>query len=364
MPLIYTQGVGAGTVDDTDIALADGKVLIGGATNLAAAQTLSGALSITRTGVATLAAASTIATSLTVPLVIGGTGTTDTLTLRTTSNAGGTTGADIVFQSGNNGATELARMTNAGQLLVGTATANTFSTKGLTLSQGAADNEILSLKSSDVAHGMTTLTETDTYCVMQKASAADGGIALFGYTDASIGVGLVAEVTTNLTGAKTTSSSGAILLISHKKNGTSSGSNDADSNLVCIRDSGTTRFVFDSDGSGHSDVEWTTYDEHDDLLALDQFQVVAAGTTPRLTPEKYGGNALEYGREKFEQMGIVGRDSWHRERGRLRSMVNWQKLAMLHHGAVLQLTERVLAAEARVKQLEAGYASRPRLREG
>jgi len=46
------------------------------------------------------------------PVVIGGTGTTSTLTLQPTSGVG-TTGADIIFKVGNNGATEAGRVLNA-----------------------------------------------------------------------------------------------------------------------------------------------------------------------------------------------------------------------------------------------------------
>ena len=60
-------------------------------------------------------------TSLTTPLVIGGATTTSTLRLRSTSGVG-TTGADIIFQTGNNGATEAMRILNSGNLGVGTAT--------------------------------------------------------------------------------------------------------------------------------------------------------------------------------------------------------------------------------------------------
>lgn len=67
-----------------------------------------------------LAGAPTITTSVTVPIVIGGTGTTSTLILRSTSG-NGTTGADIIFQTGNNGATEAMRILNSGDLGVGIA---------------------------------------------------------------------------------------------------------------------------------------------------------------------------------------------------------------------------------------------------
>lgn len=56
-------------------------------------------------------ASPTLTTSLTSPLIIGGTGTTSTLILRPTSGVGAT-GADIIFQVGNNGADEVMRILN------------------------------------------------------------------------------------------------------------------------------------------------------------------------------------------------------------------------------------------------------------
>ena len=74
--------------------------------------------------------------------------------------------------------TERLRLT-AGMLLVGD-TANANMTVGLTLNQGANDNQILALKSSDVATGITTGTlvqdvETDDYYVAGKLDGATGG---------------------------------------------------------------------------------------------------------------------------------------------------------------------------------------------
>lgn len=81
--------------------------------NLAAAvtdETGSGSLVF---GTSPTLATPTITTSATCPLIIGGTGTTSTLTLRATSGAG-TTGATIDFETGNNGATKAMTITNAG----------------------------------------------------------------------------------------------------------------------------------------------------------------------------------------------------------------------------------------------------------
>ena len=58
-------------------------------------------------------------TSVKSPLLIGGTGTTSSLTYKTTTGVG-TTGADHIFQVGNNGATEAMRILNSGNVGIGT----------------------------------------------------------------------------------------------------------------------------------------------------------------------------------------------------------------------------------------------------
>lgn len=65
------------------------------------------------------AATGIFTTSITNPLLIGGTTTTSPLTLRSTSGVG-TTGADIIFQTGTNGATEAMRILNNGNVGIGT----------------------------------------------------------------------------------------------------------------------------------------------------------------------------------------------------------------------------------------------------
>lgn len=72
----------------------------------------------TGTGALVFGTSPTFTTNITTPLVIGGTGTTSTLTLQPTSGVG-TTGADIIIKNGNNGATEFGRFTNSGELIIG-----------------------------------------------------------------------------------------------------------------------------------------------------------------------------------------------------------------------------------------------------
>ena len=73
----------------------------------------------TGTGVLVFGTAPTFTTSITCPLEIGGTAAGSTLTFRATSGVGAGSEA-IIFQGGNNGATEWARL-QAGLLLVGLA---------------------------------------------------------------------------------------------------------------------------------------------------------------------------------------------------------------------------------------------------
>lgn len=69
----------------------------------------------TGSGVAVFGTTPTFTTNITTPKIIGGTGTTSTLTLQTTSGVG-TTNADMIFLVGNNGGTEALRIANSGAI--------------------------------------------------------------------------------------------------------------------------------------------------------------------------------------------------------------------------------------------------------
>jgi len=54
----------------------------------------------------------------------------------------------------------------------------------------------------------------------------------------------------------------------------------------------------------------------------------------------------------LEEVGIIGEGSWHMEEGRPKAMVNFTKLSMLHHGALIQASERIKTLENRLLALE------------
>ena len=145
-------------------------------------------------------------------------------------------------------------------------TANGNMGRGLTIQQGGYDNEILALKSSDVGHGMTAYAEADTYGFLKKLYPCQGGLSVSGFSTAACksGLDLYAASCGAANTTKGTSALGIIQMRSEIRNTNNSSTTNAatDSNMVVMRNGdGQTRFIFDNEGSGHADVEWTTYSD-------------------------------------------------------------------------------------------------------
>ena len=174
----------------------------------------------------------------------------------------------IYFRIG--GATHMA-IKNGGNVYLGNASSNANMAGGITIGQSGGNNEIISLKSNLTAHGMTSVSETNTYGFLNILNTDDGGLQMVGMADTgTIGLYLQSSSPTDDT-TRTTSSLGKIRLQARKNASTSWGACGTDCNLVSIQNSGTTRFLFDAEGSGHADVEWTTFS--DSRLKLNQEQI-------------------------------------------------------------------------------------------
>ena len=135
-------------------------------------------------------------------------------------------------------------------------TANALMTQGLTLQQDANDDEILAFKSSDVAHGVTDVAETDTYAAFSKVSALGGGLLVRGFTDTDAAAGralllsgLVGEAVDT---TKSTAGIGAIEVYAQIKSGTGVAPVGTDGNLFVVSNNGTARFIHDAEGTLHS----------------------------------------------------------------------------------------------------------------
>ena len=240
-------------------------------------------------------------------------------------------------------------------------TANSKQTLGLTINMGANDNEILSLKSSDIAHGITGQTETDTYGLFQKAHAAGGGLQVTGLTDSDGGPGFALALTGMLGEAADTTKAANAQGIVHIRSYIYDGSTNViapgtDQNLVVFGSASSARFIFDAEGSGHADVEWVTFDKHNDLQVLEDMEyLVAPGQVVRQF-----GDVIKHDRAFFEDEGLF-HDIREVGDGRMRGMMNYTRMLMLHSGAIRQVGGRQMLLENCLRDL---VAANPTLKGG
>lgn len=144
----------------------------------------------TGTGVLVFGTAPTFTTSITDPLVIGGTGVASTLTLRSTSGIGAT-GADIIFQVGNNGATEAMRILNNANFGIGTTTPNGVINGSTIFSTGT----IVRIQTSDVSLVLDGVAQSSIYMNDQneavdsklfQIATISGSLRVRAFTDAGV----------------------------------------------------------------------------------------------------------------------------------------------------------------------------------
>lgn len=266
----------------------------------------------------------------------------------------GSTNNTVVTVTGSDALLGEANLLFDGSILaLGNDIVDAFLTVGMILNQGTNDNNIQSFKSSEIAHGITLIQDTDTYGAIGKVTdnPTTGGVEISGLTEDDIAIEL-ASYHTNDDTTKSTAARASIRLLVQKKAGTGASNPGADANLVTFDEAGNARFIFDVEGSGHADVEFTTFDDFEDIELL-------RGMRRVLRPgyQGFGGYSLK----TFEDMGIIGRGSVHVEhrpdgRVQLRGMVNMTKLTMLHHSTMIQMHDRYQARfdkqEARIKRLE------------
>lgn len=227
-------------------------------------------------------------------------------------------------------------------------TSNANMTTGLTINQGAAANEILTLKSSTVAHGVTTITETDTYGLFRKLNSGGGfyieGLnSQAGVTGGIYAIASIAALAMDT--AKTTNAAAALMFDGRQISGTGVVAMGANTNIAVFSNNAVTRFILDADGDSHQDVgtAWTNFDSHDDLDILNSlaYRVSKSDDPWRDHIRRYFAGSLDsmLTRQQMQAMKLVtfNRDGHH--------FVNMSKLTMLHTGAIRQLGDRVSQME-------------------
>ena len=157
----------------------------------------------------------------------------------------------------------------AGGLVAIGDTANPNMTVGLTINQNGNDDEIFALKSSDVAHGITAQTGTDSHGFAEKYDANEGALHLVGLGEGGEGA-VITGMSTVPNTDDTNASVGAVTIRGAQKSGTGVTTMSAAQNVVSIDAWGTTLALFKGDGTVHAvDTSWATAaDTEDDIKAL------------------------------------------------------------------------------------------------
>ena len=208
--------------------------------------------------------------------------------------------------------------------------------------------ESITLRSDTVVHDMTDLTDPETYGSIGRSVFAAGGIAINGYADADGSPGLAVQLTGFLGRPADTTKTGFGVGVLNLEAFVTDGIGGADplntdGNILTIGSggAGTTKFIFDTEGQGHSLVVWTTFHEHDDVGLLEKFD--------RTLGDPIGqefGELLTRNRPEIEALGLATfeDDGCH-------AMVNFTKLSMLLVGGVVQTGTRVSRLEEKMDHL-------------
>lgn len=226
---------------------------------------------------------------------------------------------------------------------------NTGNTKGLTIQQGAATNEIFSFKNTGVAHGMTTLTETDTIMFAQIVSSASGGIKFHGIGSQTGGTptpafSILGEATNGTNTSAATGNFGAVNIRGDTRSGTTQANLSASNFILSLQTGALSRFFFREDGTSYEHVgtAWTNFDEHDDVALLN----LAAAHLSRDPIRENFGAWLKQNREPLQRLDLVTFDD---ENGHF---VNRSRMQELLIGAVRQMADKNRALESRLTQVE------------
>ena len=209
---------------------------------------------------------------------------------------------------------------------------------GLCLNQGANDDAILTLKSSDVAHGMTSLEETDTWASVHKDNATAGGVRV------RICSGQVKSLkfecfATGENTAEATSALSNFAVDARPKSGTSVQSHAGDDNIASFRTGDQAQFIIKGDGELFSNQTGTvsTFDEYDDAQLIRSYDLTRGGgnKVKGLIASKFD-KFVKYNRDDLKDARLIGKD----ENGNATNFINLNGFIRLHNGAIWQQYEK------------------------
>ena len=229
--------------------------------------------------------------------------------------------------------TERFRISSSGKLATGAETDPDVGAGGLTLNQGTADDQILSFKNSDIAHGMTGVKETDTYGTWEQQNGTNGGLRTIGLTADKIAQGIFGYYT-NSDEAESTGAEGAVAVEAHKKSGSGTTGPGGDDNLFIVRALANTQFIVKGDGELFSNQSATvgTFDAYEDAQLV---RAVDLNHMQGVINSKFD-KFVQYNKDDLQKAKLIGTDA----DGNATPFVNITGMSRLHNGAIWQQYEK------------------------
>ena len=217
-------------------------------------------------------------------------------------------------------------------------TVNSKSASGITVQQHGYDDEIISLKSSDVSHGVTDISETDTFGMFSKAIDATGGLEIVGIRDTSNTRGLVMKgFCSGLTDSASTSARAAVEIHGFEYSGANSTDATANGLIFGVRtqkgNAHATIFLVDEDGDiSYDGSDAGAYDEYEDAQLTRALDLSHGRNVIDSKFDKF----IAYNHEKLADLKLVGRE----ENGEPNHFINLCGMQRLHNGAIWQQYEK------------------------
>jgi hypothetical protein len=229
--------------------------------------------------------------------------------------------------------TEAMRITSGQTISTGGESSPDVGVGGIGLSQGANDDPILTFKSSDVAHGMTAIAETDTYVKMLKNSDGGGALNLTTLSETATAFRHVACATGSNT-AESLAATSVWGVDTRLKDGSSVTGPGADDNIASFRTSDQAQVIFKGDGEIFSNQSATvgTYDAYEDAQLIRAYDLNHMQGVINSKFDKF----VQYNKDDLVKARLIGKD----EDGNATSFVNWTGMSRLHNGAIWQQYEK------------------------
>ena len=244
-------------------------------------------------------------------------------------------GSDVVTI--NTGDNIRFRVDDSGKISTGGETSPDVTKGGITLNQAQFDDEIFSLKSSDVSHAFTSEFEADSYFSIGKVDGGRGGAKF-----QSVIEGPYAEQSftlhamyngTNVSTERSNGSTGLISLRGHINDGsggrTTLGTNG---NILTVHNSSTCMMIVDADGDVLANNSNGTFDEYEDAHMVRAVDLSHGRGVIESKFDKF----VKYNSAKLMELDLIGQDP----DGSPNNFVNVTGLQRLHNGAIWQQYEK------------------------